>query len=893
MGVIRRSTASLAAVCLLAAGLVAAGAAMAPQSASAEPGNPGVAEDPTVVFEEGFENRSDNEVQLLGDYVGADGQTYSADVEWSSLEFCNGFVLSPDSPNPGGCEAWNGVVSAATAMQAYNGSDSSLAAYTDGDPGANLVQLATDAPVELDTVGRFLTFSVDAVAVNCYASAPLLRFSLGGVDGGETPVSDAAINPCAEGDAAGTFASSGSFLSDGDEIDVVLRNENGSGAGNDHAIDNIRILDATPKLDKAFGEESWTTGASFPVTFTVTNTSEVAEKSGWSFTDALSDGLTVADDPAVESTCSADVTAEAGADEIVVSNGALAVGEESCEITVDVVAGAAGEYVNGPDNITSIVGLENPDDSTVTIEDGEPLFFACNEYITFGDQDAAEQWRRRTTTDGFTQHHSADNMNWAAEGGNPGGHLWSEDWEGGSITEMLTPELAANGYETDYGFADGEALQFDYRNEAGIEFPVYAAVEGANGERYFYTFADQIADETGWNTIRLPLVASEWVTGWTGSNAGPDLSSPTPTEEAFAAVLENVDHFGFAVESTTRLDELTRFDNFGRACPVLEVDKSADAEGVVLAGDTVDYTVTASNTGGGDFTAELPASVSDDMSDVLDDAAYNGDAAAVASDGSGVPVPVVDGTELTWSGPIASGETVTITYSVTVTNAGDHDLVNIASGQCPDGIDCPDPGASVEVPLPHVTPSKSSDPASGESVAAGEEIAYTVTFANAGQAAGPVDSTDDLSGVLDDAALSGQPVVDEAHAEAITAVVDGEELRIEGDLAAGETATVTYSVTVDADGERGDDVVGNVVVPDRPPFVPDPDCEDCAPFEPPTTEHPVQHTPETEAPVEEPDENESLAVTGGETAWGVVAGGLMLLLAGGVLMAVRRQSRLS
>ena len=55
----------------------------------------------------------------------------------------------------------------------------------------------------------------------------------------------------------------------------------------------------------------------------------------------------------------------------------------------------------------------------------------------------------------------------------------------------------------------------------------------------------------------------------------------------------------------------------------------------------------------------------------------------------------------------------------------------------------------------------------------------------------------------------------------------------------------------------------------------------------------MQHTPETEAPVEEPDENESLAVTGGETAWGVVAGGLRPPLAGGVLMAVRRQSRLS
>ena len=157
------------------------------------------------------------------------------------------------------------MVSAATAMQAYNGSDSSLAAYTDGDPGANLVQLATDAPVELDTVGRFLTFSVDAVAVNCYASAPLLRFSLGGVDGGETPVSDAAINPLC-GRRRCRHVRLERLVPQRWRRDRrrAAQRERQRRRATTHAIDNIRILDATPKLDKAFGEESWTTGASFP-----------------------------------------------------------------------------------------------------------------------------------------------------------------------------------------------------------------------------------------------------------------------------------------------------------------------------------------------------------------------------------------------------------------------------------------------------------------------------------------------------------------------------------------------------------------------------------------------------------------------------------------------------
>ncbi|WP_119696444.1 DUF6923 family protein [Microbacterium halotolerans] len=1066
---IRRSTASLAAVCLLAAGLITAGAVTAPQPASAEPGSPGVTEDPTVVFEEGFENRQDDEVQLLGDYVGAEGQTYSADVEWSSLEFCNGFVLSPDSPNPGECPAWNGVVSAATAMQAYNGSDSSLAAYTAGDPGVDRVQLATDAPIQLDAAGRFLTFSVDAVAVNCGVSAPLLRFYLGGVDGGETPVSDAAINPCAEGGAAGTFASAGSFLSDGDEIDIVLRNENGSGAGNDHAIDNIRILDATPKLDKEFGVAEASSDEAFPLTFTVTNTSELAAKDGWSFSDELSDGLVVAGDPAISSSCTADVAAEPGSSVIEVTNGVLAAGETSCDITVDVVAADPGEFTNDESNITTLVGLDPPGDSTVVVTDPEPLVCEANgpgllnqdtapnvayevDLVTGGvttlNENVYDSGNVNATgynvLDGYVYgwYHQGDDGSGIARIDSAGdatllgrpdgmtddtrhvgdvdasGHYWVTGWgiytnpdqlwyqvdldpDSATYLEVLDSDEMAGDIEDVY-FADwayvpgagdylwtmaripSEDVNALYRfdtatgeleramtgdfGDLGRFGAVYADPDGFlyasdNGTGDIYrvdvtadepvaelftqgpasnqndgarcalspiwtdygdapeSYATLLADDgprhglkaldpaTGAAPLMLggsvdhetdgqPTGAADGDTADDGVadpivisiDAGSTVAVTAVNDTAEAAVLAgwiDLDRSGSFDEgelvtvdvpansgsdeyelsfgpAATVADTFARFrlipageeiaptgpvsagevEDYAVAVvlqPELEIDKSADVDGLVQAGDVVEYTVTLSNTGDGDFTAEDPAGVTDDMSDVLDDAAYNGDVTATASDGSEVPEPVVDGADLSWSGPIAAGETVTITYSVTVTNSGDHDLVNAAVPQCTDEIECPDPTPPVEIPLPHVTPEKSSDPASGENVLAGDVITYTVSFVNDGQATGPVDATDDLSGVLDDADVTSDPVVDEAHAETVTAVFDPEDetIRTTGELAAGETATVTYQVTVRDDGDRGDNVVGNVVVPDVPPFVPEPGCDDCDPFVPPSTDHPV------------------------------------------------------
>ncbi len=66
------------------------------------------------------------------------------------------------------------------------------------------------------------------------------------------------------------------------------------------------------------------------------------------------------------------------------------------------------------------------------------------------------------------------------------------------------------------------------------------------------------------------------------------------------------------------------------------------------------------------------ASLTDPLAGVLDDAAYNNDAAATAGTVS------FTSPDLTWTGDLTPGASATITYSVTIDNpdTGDHILAN-------------------------------------------------------------------------------------------------------------------------------------------------------------------------------------------------------------------------
>ncbi|MFD7441531.1 CARDB domain-containing protein [Streptomyces sp. NPDC059909] len=97
--------------------------------------------------------------------------------------------------------------------------------------------------------------------------------------------------------------------------------------------------------------------------------------------------------------------------------------------------------------------------------------------------------------------------------------------------------------------------------------------------------------------------------------------------------------------------------------PDLEITKTASTASVE-PGDTVTYTVTVKNVG----TVDLPGvRFTDDLTDNLDDAVYDGDAVASAGKVSYAEP------ELSYVGDIRAGQSATVTYSVTVGAAGTGD----------------------------------------------------------------------------------------------------------------------------------------------------------------------------------------------------------------------------
>jgi uncharacterized repeat protein (TIGR01451 family) len=90
--------------------------------------------------------------------------------------------------------------------------------------------------------------------------------------------------------------------------------------------------------------------------------------------------------------------------------------------------------------------------------------------------------------------------------------------------------------------------------------------------------------------------------------------------------------------------------------PRLTITITADVP-TTTPGSTVRYTVTVADTGQTPYTGAV---VTDDLTNVVDQAAYNHDATATAG------VISYAGPILTWTGRLAPGATATITYTVTV-----------------------------------------------------------------------------------------------------------------------------------------------------------------------------------------------------------------------------------
>ncbi|MBY6061004.1 DUF11 domain-containing protein [Microbacterium esteraromaticum] len=452
----------------------------------------------------------------------------------------------------------------------------------------------------------------------------------------------------------------------------------------------------------------------------------------------------------------------------------------------------------------------------------EKLLFGCS---TAGFATGNEGWRAASVHnyDGVTLKDEARESGWSSSDGVPPGSLRNPDLSGRSFTEIWTPSFAENGFSTDYSEVVGRSLSFDYKQETVR--PVgertsarYMGLVGANGTRYWTPYDDQLtADFFDWQHVSIAMDHARWTSepprddgpgvedNW--SRTGVIDPSTSPSEADFVAALADLDRFVFAIEYTPAIyNEVALFDNFGVDC-LLDLGKTSAAPADSKVGDDVNYTVTLENVGSGDYSHAHPARIEDDLSDVLDDATYNGDVAISLSDGSTAQAPEINDGTLTWAGPLPVGVTATITYSVKLTTAGDSAVVNSACvplGLTPHGDRC----VTTRTALPKIALTKSADIA--ELPDNGGTVTYQVTATNVGAGDATEDNlasfTDNLEDVLDDGTLvPGSLTASSGRTHQV-----GNSLHWSGPLAAAESVTVSYQIEYDAN-LGGDNVLVNVV----------------------------------------------------------------------------------
>ena len=216
-------------------------------------------------------------------------------------------------------------------------------------------------------------------------------------------------------------------------------------------------------------------------------------------------------------------------------------------------------------------------------------------------------------------------------------------------------------------------------------------------------------------------------------------------------------------------------------------------------GSTVVYTLTVTNTGQTPYTG---VSVTDPLSGVLDDAAFNNDASTTSGSVSYVSP------NLTWTGNLAPGATATITFSVTVNNpdTGDKSLTTTvtsaaAGNNCPAGGTDPRCTTTVTVLVPALAITKT---ATATTTTPGSTVSYTITVADTGPTPYSGITVPTRPRLLTDAAY------DNAAATTGTVCYISPVLTWTGELAPGATVTITYTITVN-NPDTGDKHLVNTV----------------------------------------------------------------------------------
>ncbi|MCL2736004.1 MAG: Ig-like domain-containing protein [Propionibacteriaceae bacterium] len=368
-------------------------------TANAAPGTPGVPQDPTPVFSETFGTAGTVSTPMsLRDYPSPSAPLYTADTNWwppvgtdtTGNTGCNGWILNSTTPIPPDSRDTTCKKSSMWDLQQHM---ALVLGQAQGmsNPAANNVLTASTNRYDLTQVAgymlrannlvtvqgdRFYGVSAYFAAVNCYAMSPQNnykdpseRFDLM-VDGTPTTLATG-LNPCTSGTLVGSGwnavrwarLDSGAMLlpAGSHNLGMQLYQATASGVGNDVAFDTPSIVDMTPQLDQAFSPSLVPVGGSSVLTFTITNTTDLQAKPGWSFSEPMPTGLTLSGTPST--TCAGGAVSTSGG--TVLASGNLNRGQASCTVTVPVTVTTAGSYTLSPSYVT-VHALSLPGSATIS-----------------------------------------------------------------------------------------------------------------------------------------------------------------------------------------------------------------------------------------------------------------------------------------------------------------------------------------------------------------------------------------------------------------------------------------------------------------------------------------------------------------------------------------------
>jgi uncharacterized repeat protein (TIGR01451 family) len=662
----------------------------------------GIPQAPTVVFAENFETGTSATASGHLESYSNSGITYTADPYWLNHPNCNGLTVAynstvwgTDCSNPDAAQARAnerrmadvlgqvaaGVVGSANDATPVNGSTAAtrtnhaVAEWTTSVSGSNSLRELETSPLNLSlATGRYISFSIDAVEASCayLGGANNSRFDFYAVTpGSPVKVNVNPLRPCTDpstraytspytpeygnswGNGGASVRAGRYFLDAGllisptqaASLQVRIRNLTGSSDGNDHAFDNLRVVDVTPTLDKAFSPALVGVGEDSTLTLTVTNTSELGAKANFAFTDTLPVSVVLSPNPGATTTCgNGTVTATAGSGTISLTGGDLATGQNSCTVSVKVRSNTEGTYVNGPSNVT-LTGLNPPQDATLVVENQPSLTIdkrVVSEVDVNGNgvRDLGDRIRYEfsvTNTGNVTLHNvSINDAKLAASG----------------ITTTCSPDTLAQGAtvvctaaapytisqaDVDAGSADNTATaqgtatgentptvsQPDSTSRPITQNPAIDLVKTADrtdlvaGQTITYTM-------TATNTGNVTLTGVAITEGsFTGAGALSGLTC-TPTQPATLApgqslactasyTVTQADVDAGSVANTADVSataptgpavtDTDRVQVPGASNPALTLDKSAsltsdaDGDGLGDAGDVITYTFKVTNTG--------------------------------------------------------------------------------------------------------------------------------------------------------------------------------------------------------------------------------------------------------------------------------------------------------